>query len=211
MSAVDDPFFSLFNFIGSLVCHQLPERTLWVGGHYLPVCARDTGAYIGLLLGYSLLTMRRKRAPGPPNLLMTLLMLAPMIVDAGTQWIGFRTSTNEVRLITGLLFGTALAPLLVYTFSLIPTSRRIPVLKELLPETAELDSKDPWLSNRSIIIGFLMAVAFYFVISSLAGSSNIIFYWSLTLLIVPSVVWHIFLLPIIILILYAFSLKRTAN
>lgn len=211
MSAVDDPLFSLFNFIGRLVCHQLPERTLWVGGRYLPVCARDTGAYIGLLVGYSLLTMRRKHAPGPPNLLMTLLMLAPMIVDAGTQWIGFRTSTNEVRLFTGLVFGTALAPLLVYTLSLIPASRQIRILKKLLPETTELDSKDPWLSNRSMIIGFIAAVAVYFVINSLAGSSNIIFYWSLTPLIVASVVWHILLLPIIIVILYAFSLKRTAN
>jgi uncharacterized membrane protein len=207
VSSTDNPIVFLFNLIGSLVCHQLPERTLSVGGYYLPVCARCTGAYIGLLLGYLLLPMRRKRSSGPPNLLITLLMLAPLIIDAGTQWTGLRTSTNQVRLITGLLFGTGMAPFLVYTLSLIPTSNKIPVLKGLLPETAELDSRDPWLSNKALIIGLLTAVALYFAISSLAGSRNIMLYWSLSSLIIASVVWHIFMLPIALVILYAFSLR----
>jgi len=61
-------------------------------------------------------------------------MTALMVVDAATQWIGFRTSTNELRLMSGLLFGAALAPLLVYLLPTIPTSRKLPILHNFFPE-----------------------------------------------------------------------------
>jgi len=175
------------------------------------VCARDTGAYIGLFLGYPLLPMRRKHSPGPPHLIMTLMTLAPMMIDAGTQWIGLRPSTNEARLFTGLLFGTGLAPFLVYTLSLVSASKKMPILRNLLPETAELDSKDRWLSNKALLTGLLTAVAFYFIINSVTGSVNAIFYWSLSSLIIASVIWHIFLLPFCLVALYALSLWRRKN
>jgi len=203
----DNPILFLFNLIGSLVCHQLPDRTLWIGGYYLPVCARDTGAYVGFLVGYSLLPMRRKHSAGPPSLLIILMMLAPMVFDAGTQWIGLRTSTNEVRLFTGLLFGIGLAPFLVYVLSLIPASRRVPVLKRSLPETTELDSKDPWLSNRSLLLGLPTTLALYFLIDSLSGSTNTVFYWLLSPVIIASVVWHIFYLPVFLVMLIAWNSK----
>ncbi|MDH5624026.1 MAG: DUF2085 domain-containing protein, partial [Candidatus Bathyarchaeota archaeon] len=102
MSYIEKTLVYIFNSIGHLVCHQLPERTLWIGGRYLPVCARCTGAYLGFYIGYLLLPMRKKEACGPPNLWITLFMVAPMILDAGTQIVGLRTSTNELRLVTGL-------------------------------------------------------------------------------------------------------------
>jgi len=200
--------FFLFNFIGRLVCHQLPERTLLAGGYYLPVCARDTGAYIGLLLGYSLLALRRREASGPPNLWATLFMVMPMIVDAGTQWIGLRASTNELRLLTGLLFGIALAPLLVYVLSIVPTSRRVPILRSFLPKTTELDSRNHWLSQKALGIGSLVAVASFFIINSAVGSVNSVFYWSLSSPIIISVTWHIFLLPILLITLFLISLRN---
>jgi uncharacterized membrane protein len=207
MSQVENQILSLFNFIGRLVCHQFPDRTLFVGGHYLPVCARDTGAYLGLLLGYSLLPLRKKEACGPPNLWIISLMVIPMIVDAGTQWIGLRTSTNELRLITGLLFGIALAPLLVYLLSIVKASKRVPILRNFLPKTTELDSKNHWLNDWTLGIGSLLAVASFFFINSVVGSVNSLFYWPLSSLIIISVVWHIFLLPVFLIILLFLSLE----
>jgi uncharacterized membrane protein len=207
MSQVEDQILSLFNSIGHLVCHQLPNRTFFVGGHYLPVCARDTGAYIGLLLGYILLPLRRKEACGPPNLWITSLMVLPMIVDAGTQWVGLRTSSNELRLITGLFFGVALAPLLVYLLSIVPASKRIPILRNIIPKTAMLDSKNQWLSNGALGIGSVFAILSYFIINSIVGSVYSFFYWSLSSLIIISVIWHIFVLPIFLLVAFFFSLK----
>jgi len=211
VSLVENPILFLFNFIGSLVCHQLPERTLWVGGHYLPVCARDTGAYLGLLLGYFLLPLRRKEASGPPNLWITSLMVTPMIVDAGTQWIGLRTSTNELRLITGLLFGIASAPLLVYLLSVVPSSKKVPILRNFLPKTAELDDKNKWLNQWALGIGSLIAISSFFTINSVVGSVNSLFYWSLSSLIIISVIWHIALLPLFLIILFLFGLKTETN
>src|SRR5215475_7414277 len=36
--------------IGSLVCHQLPNRSFYFWGSQLPVCARCTGLYVGAAL-----------------------------------------------------------------------------------------------------------------------------------------------------------------
>jgi len=138
-------------------------------------------------------------------------MAVPMIVDAGTQWIGLRTSTNELRLITGLLFGIALAPLLVYALSIAPMSKKVPILRNFLPKTTELDNKNQWLSNWALGIGSLIAIASFLAINSLVGSSNSLFYWPLSSLIIISVIWHIALLPIFLIILLIYSLKNKTS
>lgn len=207
MPSIEGAFLFLLNYIGRLVCHQLPERTLWVGGHYLPVCARDTGVYLGFFLGYLLLSQRKKEACGPPNLLMTSLMVMPMIVDAGTQLIGLRTSTNELRLVTGLLFGTAVAPLLVYSLAIVPASKKVPVLRNFLPKTASFDDKDNWLDSKSLALGALLAVVLYIAVMLVVGSTNGLFYWLLSPLIIVSAVLHIFLLPAFIIGLAVFPLR----
>jgi len=211
MSYIEDTLVHIFNYIGHLVCHQIPERTLWIGGRYLPVCARDTGAYLGFYIGYLLLSMRKKEACGPPNLWITLFMVAPMIVDAVTQFIGLRTSTNELRLVTGLLFGAALAPFLVYSLAQIPTSRKIPILRNFLPKSVKLDDKNSWLSHQTLGFGLLIAVTLFFLINSIAGSTNHLFYWLLSPLIIISVVLHIFLLPIFLAISLLIYLKKRFN
>ncbi|UCE16852.1 MAG: DUF2085 domain-containing protein [Candidatus Bathyarchaeota archaeon] len=211
MSYIEDTLVHIFNNIGNLICHQIPERTLWIGGSYLPVCARDTGAYLGFYLGYLLLSMRKKEACGPPNLWVTFFMITPMIVDAGTQFIGLRTSTNELRLITGLLFGAALAPFLVYSLAQIPTSRKLPILRNFLPKNVNLDDKNSWLNHQALGFGLLIAVALFFLINSITGSTNNLFYWLLSPLIIISVVLHIFLLPIFLAISFLAYLKNRHN
>ncbi|UCE29742.1 MAG: DUF2085 domain-containing protein [Candidatus Bathyarchaeota archaeon] len=200
-----------FDLVGSLVCHQIPERTLWIGGRYLPVCSRDAGAYLGLYIGYFLLPLRRKEACGPPNLWATLLMVIPMIVDATTQVLGLRTSTNELRLMTGLLFGVALAPMLCYLVSLAPTSKKLPVIRNLFPKSVRLDDKEYWLSSKSLGIGLLGAVALFFVVNPIVGSNSQIFYWLMSPPIVFSAILHIFLLPIFLVFSFLINLKLMFN
>jgi len=211
MLSIEGILVYILNYIGHLVCHQIPERTLWIGGRYLPVCARDTGVYLGFYIGYLLLPMRRKEACGPPNLWITLFMIAPMIVDAATQWIGLRTSTNELRLLTGLLFGAALVPFLVYLLAQIPTSRRLPILRNFLPKSVKLDDKNSWLNYQALGFGLLTAVALFFLINSVIGSTNHFFYWLLSSLIIISIVLHIFLLPIFLAISFLVYLKKKFN
>ena len=108
---------ALFRAVGYGLCHQLPERSFAAGGYQLPVCARDTGIYIGFalsLLVIALLERGRKplEAPRVPWLVLGAAFLGAMAYDGVTSYAGLRSTTNDLRLITGLLAGYAL-PLLV--------------------------------------------------------------------------------------------------
>jgi uncharacterized membrane protein len=191
----------LFDFIGRLVCHQRPERTLWIGGHCLPVCARDTGAFLGLLLGYSLLLfLRRKEAKGPPNLILTLAMLVPMLVDSFGQMFGFWTSTNDVRLVTGLLFGMALAPFLVYAISLASFGSKIPLAKAILVKNADVDDKHACLGVRELGVGILLSGVLFICIKLIVGSEFSLFYWVLSIPLIAVIISHILVLPSLLLV-----------
>jgi len=196
-----DELIRVFNFLGGLVCHQRPERTLWVGGRYLPVCARDIGAYIGLVLGYALiLSMRKKEAEGPPHLHATLLMVLPLMVDSIGQALGLWTSTNDLRLMTGLLFGAAIAPLLVYALSLPATKGRVPIMRKVQPQNAILDSKDYWLDAKALGIGVAISVVLFLAIRSLDGSQFPLFYWLLSVPTVAMIIGHFFVLPLLLIV-----------
>lgn len=46
-----DLFIAFIFSVGSVICHQLPERSFFVDGRQLPVCARCTGLYLGGVAG----------------------------------------------------------------------------------------------------------------------------------------------------------------
>ena len=39
--------------VGGLICHQRPERSFFIDGSQLPVCARCTGLYLSSALGFA--------------------------------------------------------------------------------------------------------------------------------------------------------------
>jgi uncharacterized membrane protein len=47
--------------LGSVVCHQIPERSFYVSGVQFPVCARCTGLYLGALIGLGIWLVYRPR------------------------------------------------------------------------------------------------------------------------------------------------------
>ena len=102
----------VFHVLGSLICHQLPSRTLQVGGFSLPVCARDTGIYFGVFVSSVYLFMRgRFKADAPPpvgtSILLCFFML-PMLLDALSSYAGLRETNNTIRLFSGIAFGLSL-------------------------------------------------------------------------------------------------------
>ena len=102
----------LYYFIGSLVCHQLPERTIFIDGMHLPLCARDTGIYLGIFIALVFLVVRGKfKADTVPSnrisVLLAILMI-PMMVDAVTSYASIRQTDNIIRLVTGIFFGMSL-------------------------------------------------------------------------------------------------------
>lgn len=103
--------------IGYAVCHQLPERSIFIEGKQLPVCARDTGIYIGSLISLLFILLSRRRRsnsiPVPYISFTFVFFMLLMGVDAVSSYVGFRETTNSIRLLTGLLVGISL-PLLMY-------------------------------------------------------------------------------------------------
>lgn len=80
-------------------CHGLPDRSLRWSGRPLPICARCTGLWIGYGLAATMVWFWML------PWWLSLWLVAPLIADGGTQALGWRTSNNTLRLVTGLMAG----------------------------------------------------------------------------------------------------------
>jgi len=93
-------------------------------GWKMAFCERDLAIYVGLLLVGVLYA--RKRDLKPSGFVLYGLLILPMAVDGFTQLFGWRESTSELRVVTGLLFGLASAwlvlPRLDASFGLQPAA-----------------------------------------------------------------------------------------
>ncbi|GAB4281522.1 MAG: hypothetical protein Kow0056_16980 [Coriobacteriia bacterium] len=110
-------------WLGFGLCHQLPERSFFGGGVQVPVCARDTGIYIGLVISLAVLALiergrRPDELPRWPVLALGVAFVGAMGLDGVTQLLGLRESTNDLRLITGLMTGYAISLGLVPVFNM---------------------------------------------------------------------------------------------
>ncbi len=86
--------------LGTVIgCHQIPERSFFYKGYQFPVCARCTGILIGYLIGILIWFFL------PHSLAIDIALCIPMAVDGITQYLGARTSTQWLRLSTGILGG----------------------------------------------------------------------------------------------------------
>lgn len=106
------------HWLGFGLCHQLPARSFFAGGYQLPVCARDTGIYVGFvaaLLVAALLDRGRRRTGMPPSWLLGVGFAAVALLgwDGVTSYMGLRPTTNLIRLATGTGMGFAIALLIV--------------------------------------------------------------------------------------------------
>jgi uncharacterized membrane protein len=107
-------------FFGHGFCHQIPSRSFAVDGLFFSACARDTGIYLGLALAVVVALLLHlciiEKPSGmllPPMVVVCGLLAMPMAIDAVTSYLGWRTTTNGIRYVTGLLAGIGLGTLLV--------------------------------------------------------------------------------------------------
>lgn len=91
-------------------------------GYKLAVCSRDVGIYFAMLIGgiiWGILNRTKLSAEKWMTPLWLILAIIPIALDGGTQFLGFRESTNELRVITGAIVG------IVVPFYLIPLMNQI--------------------------------------------------------------------------------------
>ncbi|MFJ7732141.1 DUF2085 domain-containing protein [Lysinibacillus sp. NPDC097231] len=82
------------------LCHRMPSRSFFYKGVQFPICARCTGICIGYIIGIFILGFYNT-LPFAYALTLTI----PMIIDGTGQLFNKWSSTNNRRLLTGILGG----------------------------------------------------------------------------------------------------------
>jgi uncharacterized membrane protein len=91
----------------SHLCHQIPERSVFIAGHQFAVCARCTGLYAGFTLAtlcYPVLRSLR-RTDMPPRRWL-LIAAVPLAIDFSLGFFGLWENTHLSRFLTGALLGS---------------------------------------------------------------------------------------------------------
>ena len=113
--------------VGYAVCHRITIRSfLFPDGHQLPLCARCTGTFIGVLIGFlgpGLLFGRRRAAMFPPVWIMAIMICFSAIwafdgLNSYTFLLGpqvphLYVPSNPLRLTTGIGQGITMGSLLL--------------------------------------------------------------------------------------------------
>lgn len=115
-------------YIGDLECHQISERSFYIAGNQMPVCSRDTGIFVFVMIGLLMAMvvrpststsrmfinllpskarpyLRGKRRELPFLVIMIFLFLIPIALDGGLQFASHYESTNPLRFLTGSMAG----------------------------------------------------------------------------------------------------------
>ncbi len=97
--------------VGSLICHQQPERSFYLAGAQLPVCARCEGLYLGAAAGvlvWTLVGRRRQQAWPRPRALMLLTAAAlPTALTVAAAMAGVGDPPNAWRFAFAMPLGLA--------------------------------------------------------------------------------------------------------
>jgi len=112
--------------IGYAICHRIPERSFWLFGRQMPLCARCSGMQLGALMGMVYLFSRGRDGKIPPlkiSLVLAIFFIA-FAIDGINSFLNlfsadpiFYPSNNILRLITGTGMGIAMAAVTVPIFN----------------------------------------------------------------------------------------------
>jgi len=120
----------------SHVCHQIPERSFFIAGHPLAVCARCTGLYVGfaaVVASYPLITsLKRTHTPERKWL---FLAAAPLGIDFALGFFGVWENSHLSRFLTGGLLGA------VSVFFILPGLVQLSLYQRMFGPRSPTDSQ----------------------------------------------------------------------
>jgi uncharacterized membrane protein len=98
-------------FSGSVVCHQIAERSFVTAGRQWPVCARCAGIYLGVAAGFAGWLAVRRFSVRRPAAASALRLLAIVAAPTAVSWVsgvlGIWDGTNAVRFALAAPLGVA--------------------------------------------------------------------------------------------------------
>ena len=104
--------------IGSVLCHQRPERSFHMWSVQLPVCARCTGIYLGAaaaalaaMAAPETMTATIRRISRPVVALMVAAM--PALATLVYEWTMGETPSNGIRAASGVVLGVVVMAVLL--------------------------------------------------------------------------------------------------
>jgi uncharacterized membrane protein len=109
LTALGVPLSSGAYLLGSVICHQRPERSFHTGGSQLPVCARCLGLYAGAAAG-ALAGLSLARRPSNATLRLVLIVAAvPTAITWTSEQAALWMPANSTRFLAALPLGLAAA------------------------------------------------------------------------------------------------------
>jgi len=141
VAIAQDPISTLFWNIGYAFCHQMPERSFFFADLQMPLCARDTGTYLGFLIvfAYWIVLSRYHNGSKPDFLVLALAAIGMLffVFDGVSSYLGYYSTNNAIRLFTGLLMGITIGLLLLSVLPLVAFKKTIAkkafTRKDLIP------------------------------------------------------------------------------
>jgi uncharacterized membrane protein len=116
------------NLVGYSICHQIPDRSFHLAGRRLPLCARCTGTYLGVAIGFATIALlRRWRAAEmlPTWMIVTMVcFIGIMGIDGINSYLYLLRGQpllyvpqNWLRAATGSINGIALSLIVTPIFN----------------------------------------------------------------------------------------------
>jgi uncharacterized membrane protein len=114
--------------IGYAICHRIPERSFLINGAPMPLCARCTGIYLGVMISCLIAIAsgrtRVSRLPPPSVAIVLGLFVVIMGIDGVNSYIhlfpggtGVYEPHNWLRLVTGMYCGVTIFNIIFPVFN----------------------------------------------------------------------------------------------
>lgn len=103
--------------LGSFVCHQRPERSFFISGHQIAVCARCLGLYAGSALAAPVALIAASSIASPRARWFAIAAAAPTAITWSLEFAGFVHFSRVVRFAAALPLGAVAAWLVMSVLS----------------------------------------------------------------------------------------------
>lgn len=90
-----------------MICHQLPDRSFWIGGQPMAVCSRDFGVFVGMAAGWLVFLPVMHVVPKVKTT-AGILLVAAVVVNLGDvigNLANFWQNTLASRFLLGSMLG----------------------------------------------------------------------------------------------------------